>query len=84
MARAELESLIPIGRIGAGIHDICGQNLMLDADLAELNGVGTKALNQGVAWNSECSPADLLFRLFQKEFSPAQPRGPPCCSIMSC
>jgi hypothetical protein len=39
------------------------QKVMLDADLAELYGVSTKALNQAVKRNIERFPGDFMFRL---------------------
>jgi hypothetical protein len=40
---------------------------MLDADLAELYGVTTKALNQGVKRNIERFPSDFMFQLNAEE-----------------
>lgn len=40
-----------------------GQRVMLDADLAELYGVPTKALNQAVRRNMARFPEDFMFRL---------------------
>ncbi len=40
---------------------------MLDADLAELYGVKTKALNQAVSRNPERFPEDFMFRLTERE-----------------
>ncbi len=40
-----------------------GQKVMVDADLAELYGVSTKALNQAVKRNADRFPADFMFRL---------------------
>ena len=40
---------------------------MLDRDLAELYGVETRVLNQGVKRNSERFPEDFLFRLTAQE-----------------
>ncbi len=40
---------------------------MLDADLADLYGVPTKALNQAVRRNSERFPADFMFQLTSAE-----------------
>ncbi|MBK9021086.1 MAG: ORF6N domain-containing protein [Sulfuritalea sp.] len=40
-----------------------GLRVMLDADLAELYGVETRALNQAVKRNSERFPADFMFQL---------------------
>src|SRR5205807_6811170 len=44
-----------------------GEKIMLDADLARLYGVSTKALNQAVKRNSQRFPADFMFRLTKKE-----------------
>lgn len=43
------------------------QRVMLDADLAELYGVTTKALNQAVKRNIERFPNDFMFQLSQDE-----------------
>jgi len=40
---------------------------MLDADLAELYGVTTKALNQAVTRNEQRFPSDFMFRLTKEE-----------------
>ena len=40
---------------------------MIDADLAELYGVPTKALNQAVTRNPGRFPSDFMFRLTKKE-----------------
>ena len=40
---------------------------MLDADLAELYGVPTKALNQAVRRNKDRFPTDFMFRLTRQE-----------------
>ena len=42
---------------------IRGQKVMLDADLAELYGVETGALNRAVKRNSDRLPADFMFQL---------------------
>ncbi|HEY6897204.1 MAG TPA: ORF6N domain-containing protein [Rhodocyclaceae bacterium] len=44
-----------------------GQKVMLDADLAELYGVPTKALNQAAKRNQERFPADFMFQLSAEE-----------------
>lgn len=49
------------------IYAIRGERVMLDADLAELYGVTTSALNQAVARNSERFPPDFAFRLTATE-----------------
>ena len=44
-----------------------GDRVMLDADLAELYGVTTKALNQAVRRNERRFPPDFMFRLTKAE-----------------
>lgn len=44
-----------------------GQRVVLDADLAQLYGVGTKVLNQAVKRNAGRFPEDFLFRLSRDE-----------------
>jgi hypothetical protein len=46
---------------------IRGCKVMLDADLAELYGITTKALNQGVKRNNERFPSDFMFQLSAEE-----------------
>ncbi len=48
--------LIPIASIAQRILFLRGQKVMIDADLAELYGVETKALNQAVKRNIERFP----------------------------
>jgi hypothetical protein len=72
------------------ILTIRGHKVILDADLAELYGVTTKALNQAVKRNAERFPSDFSFLLNAEEkaevvtncdhllrlkFSPVQPRA---------
>jgi hypothetical protein len=57
------ESLVPSERIERAILLIRGQKVLLDSDLAELYGVGTKTLNQAVKRNLRRFPADFMFRL---------------------
>ena len=57
------QSIIPAERIERGILLIRGHKVMLDADMAELYGVTTKALNQAVKRNKRRFPADFMFRL---------------------
>jgi hypothetical protein len=49
------------------IHEIRGQRVMLDADLAEVYGVDTKVLNQGVKRNRKKFPPDFMFQLNAEE-----------------
>jgi hypothetical protein len=45
------------------IHEIRGERVMLDFDLAQLYEVETKSLNQAVKRNIKRFPADFMFRL---------------------
>lgn len=58
---------VPSERIERGIFLIRGQRVMIDADLAELYGVPTKALNQAVKRNAERFPPDFMFQLTEEE-----------------
>jgi len=46
-----------------------GQRVILDADLAELYGVQTKAFNQAVKRNGDRFPQDFMFQLTVREWS---------------
>jgi hypothetical protein len=56
---------------GAGIPDriltIRGERVILDADLARIYGVATKALNQAVKRNADRFPCDFMFQLTEQE-----------------
>lgn len=56
-------AIIPTEPIERHILLIRGQKVMLDADLAELYAVPTKALNQAVSRNRTRFPEDFMFRL---------------------
>ena len=58
---------VPAEHISSRIFIVRGQRIMLDADLAELYDVPTKALVQAVRRNLERFPSDFLFRLTQQE-----------------
>jgi len=60
-------ALIPIERIARAIVLIHGQKVMLDADLAELYGVETKALNRAVKRNIGRFPGDFMLQLLGKK-----------------
>ena len=55
-------------RIERLILVVRGQKVMPDADLAELYGVETKALNRAFARNRERFPEDFAFQLTEEEF----------------
>ena len=59
--------MIPDERIEKTILLIRGQKVIIDADLAELYGVTTKALNQAVTRNDKRFPPDFMFRLTKAE-----------------
>ena len=51
------------------IHTIRGQKVLLDADLAELYGVSTKAFNQAIKRNADRFPVDFRFQLTAEELA---------------
>ena len=59
--------LVPAEFIERRILSIRGQNVIIDADLAELYGVETKALNQAVRRHKERFPADFVVQLTREE-----------------
>jgi ORF6N domain len=62
-------SLLLLPRIEHQILVIRGQKVMVDADLAALYGVPTKALNQAVKRNAARFPTDFMFQLTEVEKS---------------
>jgi hypothetical protein len=63
-----MKTPLPIARIEHRIQLIRGHKVMIDADLAELYGVETRALNQAVKRNPDRFPADFMFQLSAEEF----------------
>lgn len=59
--------MAPIERMDSRILLIRGYRVMLDADLAEIYGTTTKALNQAVKRNRERFPAEFMFQLNRRE-----------------
>ncbi len=57
----------PLASVESVIHVIRGERVILDADLAKLYGVPTKALNQAVRRNREKFPPDFLLELTSVE-----------------
>ena len=53
--------------IRSRIYTICGVQVMLDKDLAELYDVSTKALNQAVKRNIQRFPEDFRFQITDEE-----------------
>jgi hypothetical protein len=62
-------SFIPIERIEQLIVLIRGHKVMLDSDLARLDGVTTTRLNQQVRRNPDRFPLDFMFQLTTDEFA---------------
>lgn len=58
---------LPMAKIESMIYTVRNQKVMLDADLARLYGVTTKALNQAVKRNSDRFPDDFAFQLAPQE-----------------
>jgi len=63
-----MSALVPREQIEQIILLIRGHRVMLDADLAELYEVETKAFNRAVTRNMERFPDDFMFRLTKKEY----------------
>ena len=63
-----MESLVPVELIEKRILLIRGKKVMLDADLAELYGVETKALKRSVKRNIDRFPEDFLMQISGEEF----------------
>lgn len=61
-------SMVPVERIEAAILLLRGQKVLLDADLAALYGVETKALVRAVKRNIERFPEDFMLQLTKAEF----------------
>ena len=60
-------NLILVDQIEPLIHEVRGQRVILDSDLARLYGVPTKRLNEQVQRNIARFPEDFLFRLTSAE-----------------
>ncbi len=67
MAQAKRLAVVPVQDITRAILVLRGQRVLLDAELAALYGVTTKALNQAVKRNAERFPEDFMFRLTRTE-----------------
>ena len=61
--------LVPVAHIEQAILTIRRHKVMLDADLAALYGVSTKALKQAVKRNVDRFPPDFMFVLTREEFA---------------
>ena len=64
-----MNAAIPVERIEKHIIVIRGRSVIIDAYLADLYGVETKALVQAVKRNIERFPDDFMFQLTKDEFA---------------
>jgi len=62
------EVAIPEEVVMSRIYEIRGKKVMIDRDLAELYGVGTKRLKEAVRRNKSRFPQDFLFEMTKDEF----------------
>ena len=62
-----MSTIVPVEVIAERIFEIRGQKVMVDADLAALYEVPTKALNQAVKRNPARFPEDFMFQLTASE-----------------
>ena len=58
---------VPMERVADRILSIRGHRVMIDADLAEVYDVATRALNQAIKRNAERFPEDFAFHLTAEE-----------------
>ena len=73
---------LTLERVEPLIHEIRGEKIILDSDLARLYGVTTKRLNEQVKRNQERFPDDFMFQLTAREsaalrsqFATSSPQG---------
>jgi hypothetical protein len=63
-----MDLVVPDEIVISKIYHLRDHKVMLDSDLAELYGVGTKVLNQAVSRNSKRFPDDFMFQLDEAEW----------------
>ena len=66
--KSQSSERLALQKIAPLIHEIRGERVILDSDLAGIYDVPVKALNQAVKRNTERFPEDFAFRLTQSEF----------------
>ena len=69
MPNSQPSSLISAERVEQSILLVRGQKVLLDADLAQLYGVETKALVRAMKRNIGRFPEDFMFQLSRDEWS---------------
>ena len=60
---------LALQKIAPLIHEVHGERVILDSDLARIYGVSTTRLNEQVKRNAARFPADFAFRLDRKEMT---------------
>ena len=65
--RIKKEEVLIIKDVGSLIITIRNQKVIVDRDLAEIYGVGTRRLNEQVKRNPERFPEDFMFQLTKEE-----------------
>src|SRR5450432_3892001 len=65
--KAAASEAVAVERVEPLIHEIRGEKVILDSDLARLYGATTKRLNEQVKRNRERFPDDFMFRLTARE-----------------
>jgi hypothetical protein len=63
-----MDNSLSLETLKARIYRIRGQQVMLDADLASLYGIGAKVFNQAVKRNLDRFPPDFMLQLSPLEF----------------
>jgi len=69
MAKKRPKSIVPAERIEQSILLVRGHKVLLDADLAQLYGVATKALLRAMRRNIQRFPDDFMFQLTRQEWA---------------
>jgi hypothetical protein len=61
-------AIVTLDQIEQRIYEIRGQKVMLDRELADMQGVETRVLNQAVRRNIDRFPGDFMFQPNKDEF----------------
>ena len=62
-------AIVPLQRVAMCIHEVRGQRVIVDADLAKIYGVTTKRLNEAVKRNRARFPIDFAFQFTRRELA---------------
>jgi hypothetical protein len=65
---AKKSLLADVRQLDQLIHEVRGQKVMLDFDLARVYGVETKSLNRAVKRNADRFPKDFVFQVTRRGF----------------